>query len=98
MSRWRGHAIQKMGARWVYSDSRLPVALRPDRPCGFCRAPNTAHGHDACFGQLPGVMNACCGHGETKDAYVQMCDGRRFAGRHALQIAAGLLLAPPEGP
>jgi hypothetical protein len=30
----------------------------------------TENGHDPCIGELSGVMNACCGHGETDMAYI----------------------------
>ncbi len=39
--------------------------------CGHCNLKRTKEGHDGCIGTLKGVMNACCGHGETKVAYVQ---------------------------
>ena len=31
---------------------------------GYCREP------DPCVGYLPGVYNACCGHGDPRKAYV----------------------------
>ena len=57
---------------WVYSDTGQRVAENPERPCGHCGLPNRPDGHDACLGELPGVMNACCGHGDQRDAYVQL--------------------------
>lgn len=39
--------------------------------CGHCNLPNRVDGHDACLGTIPGVMNACCGHGDVRCAYVQ---------------------------
>lgn len=39
--------------------------------CDFCGLGPTPEGHDGCIGTLPGVMNACCGHGDTGVAYVQ---------------------------
>lgn len=39
--------------------------------CGHCDLKRTPKGHDGCVGKLDGVMNACCGHGETTQAYVQ---------------------------
>jgi hypothetical protein len=39
--------------------------------CSHCRKDRTKEGHDGCIGTLNGVMNACCGHGEAKMAYVQ---------------------------
>lgn len=39
--------------------------------CGYCGKKRTTEGHDGCIGTLKGVMNACCGHGEVRMAYVQ---------------------------
>lgn len=38
------------------------------RYCGLCR---TQEGHDGCVGALEGVREACCGHGQTSEAYIQ---------------------------
>ena len=38
--------------------------------CNHCQMKRTENGHDPCIGELSGVMNACCGHGETDMAYV----------------------------
>ena len=56
------------------------------RPCGECNLYPTKEGHDGCFhGSLPGVMAACCGHGDT-DAYVMFLDHTRIGGEDALKI------------
>ncbi len=39
--------------------------------CDHCGLPDTPEGHDACLGTIPGAMNACCGHGDVKCAYIQ---------------------------
>ncbi len=39
--------------------------------CGHCGLKRTPEGHDGCIGKLKGVMNACCGHGDSSIAYVQ---------------------------
>lgn len=39
--------------------------------CNHCGLDRTPDGHDGCIGHLEGVMNACCGHGDTPCAYVQ---------------------------
>ena len=58
-----------------------------DRPCGRCGEFLTnKEGHDACLGTLPGVMNACCGHGDNRDAYVQLLDGFSLSGEDAIVI------------
>ena len=41
--------------------------------CFHCASNCTPDGHDACLGKLPyPVMNACCGHGDSAKAYVQI--------------------------
>lgn len=77
MSKWRGHDIHRddQGDEWFYADGQ-PVRDNPNRPCGYCGLPNTAEGHDGCLGTLPGVMNACCGHGSDNEAYIQFDDGQ----------------------
>lgn len=87
-SNWRGNAIENLG--WVYSDTGKPVA-GDKRECGHCHRLPTAEDHDACLGELPGVMNACCGHGVSKDAYVQMNDGSILRGNVAQKFIQGLL-------
>lgn len=71
----RGHEIYFEGKEWFFSDTGDPVIVTwKDRPCGYCDRANTQEGHDGCIGRLPGVMNACCGHGESR-AYVQFPGG-----------------------
>lgn len=46
------------------------------RPCKRCGAdPIETDGHDPCIANLPGVRNACCGHG-VDDPYIEFNDGR----------------------
>lgn len=46
------------------------------RPCVKCGGdPNKTDGHDPCIAGLPGVRNACCGHG-IDEAYIEFDDGR----------------------
>jgi len=95
---WRGHAIKKVDPfGWVYADTGHPVAENPDRACGHCQKPNTAAGHDGCLDTLPGVENACCGHGQERDAYVVFDDGTRLAGAEAVGCMSGLASDPKEG-
>jgi len=76
------------GAALVYADTRQPVAENPHRECGRCGRPPTAEGHDAYLGTLPGVMNACCGHGQANEAYVQREDGSSYSGEAAIAFQA----------
>jgi hypothetical protein len=41
---------------------------------------------DPCIEGLPGVLNACCGHGDEREAYVQMRDGTWVGGSDALVV------------
>ena len=81
----RGHEILLANGEWVYADTREPTAEKyTTRPCGKCGLPFTPEGHDGCLGTLPGVMNACCGHGCTESAYVQFWNGERLSGKAAI--------------
>lgn len=43
--------------------------------------------YDGCMGKLPdpNIMNACCGHGNDKWAYVQFWAGERLGGEDACE-------------
>lgn len=88
--KWRGHTIEAPDVAWVYSDTGKPVA-GSKRECGRCHRPPTAGDHDACLGELPGVMNACCGHGTIDDAYVQLNDKSILRGNAVWEFIRGLL-------
>lgn len=70
---------------WRYTDG-VPVAMDPSRPCGACGRADDEAGHDGCLGELPGVVNACCGHGNVRDAWVVLADGRRLAKEAAVAL------------
>lgn len=53
-------------------------------PCAKCKKLPNDDDTDACLGQLPWVMNACCGHGDGGTAYVQFSPRVRIAGPLAL--------------
>lgn len=59
-----------------------------DKPsCGHCGLARTPEGHDGCLGTLPGVMNACCGHGgNAEGTYVQFPDGSCVRDDDALAV------------
>lgn len=78
-SRFRGHSIYCENGEWYYSDTKTSVAGNP-RNCGYCGKEDTKEGHDGCLGTLPGVMNACCGHGSIQDSYIQYWDGKIIRG------------------
>lgn len=89
-STWRGYAIEVVDGEWVFSDTKEPT-VGNKRACGHCKQAPTPDGHDACLGELPGVRNACCGHGVTKEAYLQMFDGSILRGAEAKWAQAAMI-------
>ena len=79
----RGHEIVFVNDNWIYSDTKENVRDNRDRSCGNCGKPITIEGHDGCLGNLPSVINACCGHGEIKNAYICFANGKRIKGIEA---------------
>jgi len=55
-------------------------------PCKHCGNYKTYEGHDGCLGELIGITNACCGHGNPNIAYVQFLDGTIINGNDAITI------------
>lgn len=49
------------------------------RPCPKCGKVRTAKGHDPCIADLPGVVHACCGHGQHP-GYIVFHDGVTIRG------------------
>lgn len=45
------------------------------RRCGRCGATVGPDRPDACLGTLPGVIEACCGHGNRRKSYVKFESG-----------------------
>jgi len=69
---------------WVYADDLSSISN--ERPCQRCGMLSTIDGHDACLANLPGVINACCGHGVLdKDnyPYVMFVDKTTLRGEEA---------------
>lgn len=88
---FRGHEIELKDDEWVYADSKQPVKDSwKDRPCGECGLRFTDEGHDGCLGTLPTVKNACCGHGNVDEAYVQFNDDSIIQGLLALKAMKAL--------
>jgi len=76
-----GYPIELLNEEWVFSDTKEPTAdTWKDRPCGKCKKFPTKEGHDACLGTLPGVANACCGHGDVNESYVMFENGKIIQG------------------
>ncbi len=76
----RGHPIIQVGGEWVFLKTKQLVSQNKNIVCATCGNENTIEGHDACLGNLPGVANACCGHGKTSEAYIQFQNGITIRG------------------
>ena len=81
-SKYRGHKIEYINNEWVYSDTKELISKNKNRVCSKCGKKETKEGHDACLGKLPGLMNACCGHG-SDEPYIQFLDGKCICGNDA---------------
>jgi hypothetical protein len=82
--------FDKHNQEWRYEDDNsLVKETWKYRSCGRCGKQAASNDHDPCISNLPGVRNACCGHGDTSVAYVQFLDGTRKSGAAALQWAKG---------
>jgi len=69
---YNGHKIywNDKKREWYYEDGQI---IKEYRKCPKCNQLPTGEGHDACIANLPGVLNACCGHG-VEDGYIQFTD------------------------
>lgn len=74
---FRGHPLVWVNDRWVYEDNgaEIPTNGGEIRPCVKCGILFPLDNVDLCLGVLPGVDNACCGHGIRSNAYVRFIDG-----------------------
>jgi hypothetical protein len=81
--KYRGHPIELIGGDWFYCDTKELVSSDKNIACGHCGKENTKDGHDGCLDTLPYVINACCGHGADREAYVQFKNGYCVRGKFA---------------
>ncbi len=83
-SHWRGHPIIWKNNQWWYADNMEPIPAQNGkvRSCGKCQSTKwSGDGEvDECLGVLPGVMNACCGHGVREESYIQFTNGFAIRG------------------
>lgn len=93
---WRGWPIYWDGECWRFSDNHTKT-VDSYRPCGACGKIRTPAGHDGCLGTLPGVSNACCGHGSDREAYVQFDDGSEARGLEALRVFDQMVVPGTQG-
>lgn len=68
-----GNVVFSKEGKWYYRDDGTEADYY--KPCPNCGKMPTKEGHDACIANLPGVQNACCGHGRER-GYIQFTDGR----------------------
>ena len=89
--KFRGHDIERIDGKWYFCASgNLVEETHKGMPCGHCGKADTRDGHDGCLGALPGLMNACCGHGADNETYVQFLDGVIVSGVSAKIIIGEL--------
>ncbi len=82
VSYFRGHCIMLVDGQWLYADTMEPIPAGGGvaRPCMKCGAEEWSGSDDCnhpdkCLGVLPGVDNACCGHGIPERAYIRFTNG-----------------------
>lgn len=73
-SQINGNKIHLNGepGEWFYEDGISTKSGK--RPCPVCKKMPTEEGHDGCLKELPGVLNACCGHG-VQEGYIHFENG-----------------------
>lgn len=82
-----GNPIYWKNKQWYYVDTGEPTADHwQERACGHCGRHITPEGHDGCLGTLPKVRNACCGHGQVEETYVQLVPGVEIRGAEAIKL------------
>lgn len=89
VSTFRGHPIVWRNDMWVYADDGKPIPGWGGevRPCVVCGQQGwSGEGEvDECLGLLPGVSNACCGHGDPTNSYIQFTNGLFIRGFRVVQ-------------
>jgi len=79
VDRLRGHSIYKDANNvWRFTDTDEPTETTWfNRPCGHCGLKDNSNDGlpDPCLGNLAGVVNACCGHGDPSQAYICFMGG-----------------------
>ena len=78
-----GHTIYFSGKdmnnnRYLPRDEKGRFISEWKLKCPMCKRPVTKKDHDPCIANLPGVKNACCGHGG--EGYIQFENGITIRG------------------
>jgi hypothetical protein len=107
-----GHVIEQTETGVVYKADGEPVDFACPRACFKCGAHVANGAQDPCIVNLPGTVQACCGHGLERspegnkpNGYVGLKDGRTFrflgtVGGERIRLAVAAALAGqslPEG-
>ena len=81
-STWRGHSIIWDDAKeqWFFQDDMSPLPshggeIRSCVKCDKLFEGSYEGDPDPFLGNLPGVNNACCGHGDHSEAYIRFTNG-----------------------
>ena len=78
-SHFRGYPIIFINDEWLYEDTKTKAGfgreVRSCKKCGLSFDGSNNGDPDPCLGNLPGVNNACCGHGIKEEAYVRFKNG-----------------------
>ena len=78
-SHFRGHPIIRINNNWVYEDtytlSGFGSEVRLCKKCNKTFEGSNTGDADPCLSELPGVDNACCGHGVPERAYIRFTNG-----------------------
>ncbi len=77
---WRGHPTVWKEEKWLFADTLEPLPRyggkkRPCVRCGKTFEGSNVGDTDPCLGDLPGIDNACCGHGVPELAYIRFTNG-----------------------
>ena len=83
-SYFRGHPTVWVNNQWLYEDTKTRAGfgyeVRPCKKCGKSFEGSNVGKADPCLGNLPGVNNACCGHGIKSKAYIRFTNGVTIRG------------------
>ena len=63
------------GETWYYTDTGEKIKENDKLTCPACSQSARNDEPDPCLGYLPGVDNACCGHGIRELAYISFENG-----------------------
>jgi len=91
----RGWPIHFKNGEWLMDDTGKPDdGILPCKQCGKHPAEDE---HDPCIANLPGVRNACCGHGDTEEPYISFVGLPRVTlrGQPAIVVMKALGGHPP---